>query len=409
MLPGFPTSAMFTFHDFVVPLVRALAGLPPRRGRTSTGDRYRSACRPSSAGRNSSWPPWPSRRAACVALPLAKGSGSVTAFSQADGFFAVPAERSGLEAGEPCRSRGSGRRCGRRSHHHRQPLRRARPRGRAARGARAPRTARSGSARPGGSPRWQRGECDLAALHLLDTGRGPTTRRSSARAGAGAGLAPAAGRRVPPRRSPLRRALPRRGDRRCPAEPETRDGQPQHRLRHPHPRRPAARRRRPPGFWNQPRSHNAVAAAVAQGRADWGVAIATVAQAYGLGFLPLAEEHCYDFALVTARRDRPAVRAFLAALASPAARAALKEAGFRPGLTLSRRSAAPGPRRRRDPSTVLALKNGSTGTIGQAPWPACSARSSGRSCAVPRRPARLAKGVAQATCHRPIGGCVCDA
>ena len=30
---------------------------------------------------------------------------------------------------------------------------------------------------------------------------------------------------------------------------------------------------RPPGYWNQPRSHNAVAAAVAQGRADWGVAI----------------------------------------------------------------------------------------------------------------------------------------
>src|SRR5204863_8261657 len=30
---------------------------------------------------------------------------------------------------------------------------------------------------------------------------------------------------------------------------------------------------RPPGYWNQPRSHNAVATAVEQGRADWGVAI----------------------------------------------------------------------------------------------------------------------------------------
>ena len=30
---------------------------------------------------------------------------------------------------------------------------------------------------------------------------------------------------------------------------------------------------RPAGYGNQPRSHNAVAAAVAQGRADWGVAI----------------------------------------------------------------------------------------------------------------------------------------
>ena len=44
---------------------------------------------------------------------------------------------------------------------------------------------------------------------------------------------------------------------------------------------------RPPGYANQPRSHNAVAAAVAQARADWGVAIEPVARLYGLGFLPL--------------------------------------------------------------------------------------------------------------------------
>ena len=39
---------------------------------------------------------------------------------------------------------------------------------------------------------------------------------------------------------------------------------------------------RPPGYANQPKSHNAVAAAVAQNRADWGIAIATVAKLYGL-------------------------------------------------------------------------------------------------------------------------------
>jgi len=50
---------------------------------------------------------------------------------------------------------------------------------------------------------------------------------------------------------------------------------------------------RPDGYWNQPRSHNAVAAAIAQARADWGVTIAPVARASGLGFIPLAEEH-YD-------------------------------------------------------------------------------------------------------------------
>ena len=58
---------------------------------------------------------------------------------------------------------------------------------------------------------------------------------------------------------------------------------------------------------------NAVAAAIAQARADWGVAIEPVAKMYGLGFLPLSPEH-YDFLLIESRRDRPAVQAFLAAL-----------------------------------------------------------------------------------------------
>ena len=71
--------------------------------------------------------------------------------------------------------------------------------------------------------------------------------------------------------------------------------------------------KRPPGYANQPRSHNAVAAAVAQGRADWGVAIEPVAKLYGLGFLPLAPEE-YDFLLVESRAQRAAVQAFLAAL-----------------------------------------------------------------------------------------------
>jgi putative molybdopterin biosynthesis protein len=86
---------------------------------------------------------------------------------------------------------------------------------------------------------------------------------------------------------------------------------------------------RPPGYANQPRSHNAVAAAVAQGRADWGVAIEPVARMYGLAFLPLTPEH-YDFLLVESRRDRPAVRAFLAALRDPRTRERIAALGMRP-------------------------------------------------------------------------------
>jgi len=84
---------------------------------------------------------------------------------------------------------------------------------------------------------------------------------------------------------------------------------------------------RPVGYAVEARSHNAVAAAVVQGRADWGVAIAPVARDYGLEFLPLREEH-YDFVVPDARLDRPAVAAFRRILESAEVREALAEAGF---------------------------------------------------------------------------------
>ena len=86
---------------------------------------------------------------------------------------------------------------------------------------------------------------------------------------------------------------------------------------------------KPAGYSNQPRSHNAVAAAVAQGRADWGIAIETVAKLYGLGFIAIAPED-YDFLLVESRRDRPAVAAFLAALREESVRAKIQALGMQP-------------------------------------------------------------------------------
>ncbi len=84
---------------------------------------------------------------------------------------------------------------------------------------------------------------------------------------------------------------------------------------------------KPPGYAVQAKSHNAVAAAVAQGRADWGVAIDTVARLYGLSFLPLQAEH-YDFAIPAARWDRPAVKQIRDLLADPSIRRRLHELGF---------------------------------------------------------------------------------
>jgi molybdopterin biosynthesis enzyme len=56
-------------------------------------------------------------------------------------------------------------------------------------------------------------------------------------------------------------------------------------------------------------------------------AAATVADAYGLGFTPLADER-YDFVVPEARRSRPAVAAFEQALAEPVLRAELAARGF---------------------------------------------------------------------------------
>ena len=86
---------------------------------------------------------------------------------------------------------------------------------------------------------------------------------------------------------------------------------------------------RPPGYGNQPRSHNAVAAAIAQARADWGVAIEPVARLYGLGFIPLTPES-YDFLLVESRRERAAVQAFLTALKDQDVRARIHALGMQP-------------------------------------------------------------------------------
>jgi putative molybdopterin biosynthesis protein len=86
---------------------------------------------------------------------------------------------------------------------------------------------------------------------------------------------------------------------------------------------------RPAGYANQPRSHNAVAAAIAQHRADWGIAIAPVANLYDLGFLPIAPEH-YDFLVVEARRRRPAVQAFIEELRNEVTRDRIRALGMEP-------------------------------------------------------------------------------
>jgi len=64
------------------------------------------------------------------------------------------------------------------------------------------------------------------------------------------------------------------------------------------------------GYEVESKSHNAVAAAIATKKADWGVAIKSVALMYGLEFIPLREEH-YDFCILKSKLKKESVLEFL--------------------------------------------------------------------------------------------------
>jgi putative molybdopterin biosynthesis protein len=77
----------------------------------------------------------------------------------------------------------------------------------------------------------------------------------------------------------------------------------------------------------QPSNHSAVVAAIAQQRADWGVAIEAAARSANLAFVPFQDEQ-YDFAIPVARLQRPAVQSFLALLSNDEIRQELHRMRF---------------------------------------------------------------------------------
>jgi putative molybdopterin biosynthesis protein len=329
VLPGFPTSAIFTFHTFVAPVVRARAGLPVEAARTVTA---RVPVRiPSELGREEFvLVSLVAADEGLIAFPTGKGSGAVTAFSQADGFFAIDALASALDAGSQVEVTLIGE-------SDRAPdlvimgshdvaldvvvgaL--------AERSWRA-RTIAVGSI--GGVNAVSRGECDIAPVHLVDPATGVYNKHL---------LAP--GLTLVPGWRRMQGLVFRPGDKRF----EGRSAEPALQIALADPAILMVNRNagsgtrvlidsllcgaKPAGYANQPRSHNAVAAAVAQQRADWGVAIAPVARLYGLGFLPIAPEH-YDFLVVEARRQRPAVQAFIEVLQDETTRGRIRALGMEP-------------------------------------------------------------------------------
>ena len=242
VLPGFPTSAIFTFHEFVAPVIRARAGLPPHAAETVTATvpvRIASemgrqefvlvALVPGEHGP--------------VAFPIGKGSGAVTSFSQADGFLAIDALSSGLDAGTAAEVTLIGRAV--RAPDlvdHGKPLRRARRGDRPARRAglcRARRRGRQHGRRRRDRARRMRRRAGASA-RSGDGRLQPPSR--AARHRARAGMAAHAGLRVPRGRRALCRPHRAGRARRGLGRPVMPDGQPQRRRRHPHPDRPAARR-----------------------------------------------------------------------------------------------------------------------------------------------------------------------
>jgi putative molybdopterin biosynthesis protein len=329
VLPGFPTSAIFTFHSYVAPVIRAMAGLPPEAAQTI--DAQVPVRITSELGR---------KEFVLVALvpgkdgpaafPTAKGSGAVTAFSQADGFIEVDALATALDAGSPARVTLIGDKAqlpdlvvmG--SHCVGLDI----VTGRLAEQGIKTRVIAVGSM--GGLTAARRGECDIAPVHLVDPATGRYNEHLK-----GEGLSLQRGWQR------MQGVLHRPGDRRFAGRDAK--GALQAALADPAclmvNRNAGAGTRilidqllsgtKPPGYANQPKSHNAVAAAVAQSRADWGIAIESVARLYGLEFLPLSPES-YDFLLPDGRREKPAVRAFISALTDETVKERIRALGLRP-------------------------------------------------------------------------------
>jgi putative molybdopterin biosynthesis protein len=317
ILPGFPTSAIFTFHEFVAPVLRTLAGHLRRVNRQGICATLAVPLR-SELGRTEFVMVGLLRTdEGFVAYPSGSGSGSVTSFSQADGFVPIDADTEGLAAGtevqvqiigqglEPADIVFIGSHCTGVDY----LLGRLQEEGFAVKALYV------GSM--GGLAAARRGECDVAGMHLMD----PETRSYNRHLLDDELLCFPGYRR-------MQGIVYRRGDPRFAAV--STEAPLQAALNDPDclmiNRNPGSGTRvlidellgdkRPAGYGVQPRSHNAVAAAVAQGRADWGIAIAGVAAAYDLGFLPLQEEH-YDFVVPRSREQRPVLQRLLALLRDP--------------------------------------------------------------------------------------------
>jgi len=330
ILPGFPTSAIFTFHEFVAPVIRAFAGLPPERRESVR------ATLPLRIGSERGRTEYvlvslvEREGGGLAAYPISKGSGSVTTFGHADGFFAIGPQIEMLPEGAEVDVSIIGARhkvadlvfIG--SHCAGLDVLIGKLIGEGL----TVRALNLGST--GGLAAARRGECDIAGIHLMDPATGeynrPFVTESLELVGGYGRLQGIVFRPGDARFEGLTAEAAVAGvvaDSGCLMVNRNAGSGTRiviDRL---------LKGARPAGYYKQAKTHNGVAVAVAQGVADWGVAIATVARQYGLGFLPLQAEH-YDFVVPKSRLHRAPVQRFLELLREPSIRAELEDLGFHP-------------------------------------------------------------------------------
>jgi putative molybdopterin biosynthesis protein len=342
ILPGFPTSATVTFHEFVQPLIRAMAGLNREERRTIPA---RAAVRFNSRKGQLEYVLVHVVRgkAGYTAYPIGKGSGSMTTFSQADGFLKIATNREMLAKDEEVEvhllSRDLrladativGSHCVGLDHLV-SCLKREGIQGK---------IINVGST--AGLQAARRGEADIAGMHLLDE-QTREYNRPFLKAGDGLALV----------RGYIRRQgliyrpgdeLPRPLSFEAVVEMAAKEG-----------RLVLINRNRGSGTriffdmclrscadaWSMPfdkltgrlrgydteaKSHNAVAASIALRKADWGLAIETVAHDYQLAFAFMQDEH-YDFVIPADKLSQPTIQRFLQLLQSTTAQAGLTRLGF---------------------------------------------------------------------------------
>jgi len=329
-LPGYPTSALMIFHALVAPVLRAMSGSARRA--TVVLDAKLASKTMSARGRRELLPVHLTRTAAgeYLAYPTIGGSGAITSFSLSDGFIDIPDTVEFLDEGEPVKVNLFG-----------EALT---PADLVVIGShcvgidvligivrqRAPefvaKVINTGSV--GGLHAVKRGEADLGGTHLLDETSGkyniPFYHRFGLehKAVLVKGYAREQGFLLP-RGNPkgiqgfddlLKQELSFINRNRGSGTRVLVDfylskiaasrGIPLDQLA-----------REIHGYTSEAKSHSAVAAAVAHGRADVGVGIRTVAETYGLDFVKIGDES-FDFLVAKDRLDKRAVRSFLATLKS---------------------------------------------------------------------------------------------